>query len=110
MNELTSPHNNERCICSDSAQLENRAAADAKELLKQLTVDTANVLKYIGLAIGEFHSTNHYILNNPKLKAELLVITSRYLCDLDTMNTELLESISNEIVDNVTSNCPYCKF
>lgn len=107
---LESPYNNERCICNDSDQLENKAQKDAKELLKQLRVDMANQLKYIGLAVGEFHSQNNFILNNPHLKAELLVITSRFLCDLDSHNLETTEAITDAIVDNIVGSCPYCKF
>lgn len=103
-----SPHNNERCICSDYDQLETQAVKDCNKLLRTLEADLRNIERYLELATNELINTESFLLTkHAKLRISDLIKANREI--LVEYNAHLIDSLTEVIVGEALYRCPFCK-
>lgn len=104
-----SPHNEERCICTDYDQLEAQALKDCRNLLFTIMADFKNIERYLVLAGAELAGSRNLLITD-KLRPTILELVERTRSEIAESNHELLGALTEVIVDNAVNNCPYCKF
>lgn len=109
MQDLNSPHNEERCICSDYDQLEDLALKECRQLLFTIMADLKNIERYLVLAGNELAGSRNLLITE-KIKPSILELVERTRSEIAESNHELLGALTEVIVHNAVTNCPYCKF
>lgn len=104
-----SPHNEERCICSDYDQLETQVIKDCRNLLFTIMADFKNIERYLVLAGNELAGSRNCLITD-KLRPTILELVERTRSEIAESNHELLGALTEVIVGDALYSCPYCKF
>lgn len=108
MQDLFSPHNDERCVCADVDALETASLKDSAFMFKQLGTDLDNMSKYLGAAFKEaIAETLKY--RDARTAKDVELVLERFLNDYKAQVQDLCSDVDDVIVICDKEKCPFCK-
>lgn len=105
---LESPHNDERCVCSDSQMLENASIKDCAFIYKKFSFAMDDIRQSITASIKDaIEQTNKH--RGLVAASEVGEIMNAYINHHEASVMDLLSDINLKIVELDQNKCPYCQ-
>ena len=107
MQDLFSPHNDEKCVCADVDALETASLKDCAFMFKQFATDLDNIHKYMRAAGREaVETTMKY--RDAQAASDVERCVARFIRDFEAQVQEFTADVDECIVIADRHKCPYC--